>query len=337
MRLRPEQLGKHLSATLLPVYLVAGDEPLQQGELIDDLRRAARDQGFDERQRFSSDTGIDWNALLNESQSMSLFGGRCILELVLNDKRPDKTGSQILRDVLAGLKGGASSDTLLLIRCSRLDRRKDWNSAWVKAVDEMGAVIEVWPVEGKGLRNWLQERLTSRGLRANEDALALLIERSEGNLLAAAQEVDKLALLVENGQVGPEDVQQAVGDSSRYSPFDLTEATAQGDSQRVMHIIQTLRAEGVEPPVLLWALSRDIRLLDGMLGGGPPPRLPPQRVRAMQNQAQRLNPQQLRIAQACAIRADQCVKGMAKGDPWKHITSLALRLAGHPLPRSMER
>ena len=268
MRLRPEQLGKHLADRLLPAYLVAGDEPLQQGELLDDLRRAARDQGFDERHRFSSDTGIDWNALLNESQSMSLFGGRRILELVLNDKRPDKAGSQILRDVLAS----PGDDTLLLIRCSKLDRRKDWNSAWVKALDEVGAVIEVWPVEGAGLRNWLQDRLASRGLSATEDALALLIERSEGNLLAAAQEVDKLTLLVEDGRVGPEDVQQAVGDSSRYSPFDLTEATAQGNAQRVLHIIQTLRAEGVEPPVLLWALSRDIRILDGMLSGGPPPR-----------------------------------------------------------------
>ncbi len=333
MRLRPEQLGKHLADRLLPAYLVAGDEPLQQGELLDDLRRAARDQGFDERHRFSSDTGIDWNSLLNESQSMSLFGGRRILELVLNDKRPDKAGSQILRDVLAS----PGDDTLLLIRCSKLDRRKDWNSAWVKALDEVGAVIEVWPVEGAGLRNWLQDRLASRGLSATEDALALLIERSEGNLLAAAQEVDKLTLLVEDGRVGPEDVQQAVGDSSRYSPFDLTEATAQGNAQRVLHIIQTLRAEGVEPPVLLWALSRDIRILDGMLSGGPPPRLPPQRVRAMQVQAQRLNPQHLKAAQASAIRADQCVKGMAKGDPWQYITSLALRLAGHPLPRSMER
>ncbi|MCG8391444.1 MAG: DNA polymerase III subunit delta [Pseudomonadales bacterium] len=333
MRLRPEQLGKHLSDRLLPAYLVAGDEPLQQGELLDDLRRAARDQGFDERHRFSSDTGIDWNALLNESQSMSLFGGRRILELVLGEKRPDKAGSQILQDMLAH----PGDDTLLLIRCSKLDRRKDLKSAWVTALDQVGAIIEVWPVEGNGLRNWLQDRLASRGLRASEDALALLIERSEGNLLAAAQEVDKLALLVEDGQVGPEDVQQAVGDSSRYSPFDLTEACAQGDPQRVLHIIQTLKAEGVEPPVLLWALSRDIRILDSLIGGGQPPRLPPQRVRAMQAQARRLNPQQLRAAQAGAIRADQCVKGMAKGDPWQYLTAVALRLAGQPLPRSMER
>ncbi|ERP85341.1 DNA polymerase III subunit delta [Alcanivorax sp. P2S70] len=333
MRLRPEQLGKHLSSGLMPVYLVAGDEPLQQQELLDDLRRAARDQGYDERHRFSADTGIDWNAVLNEAQSMSLFGGRRILELVLGEKRPDKNGSQILRDLFAN----PSPDTLILIRCSKLDRRKDMKSAWVTALDEIGAIIEVWPVEGNQLRNWLQDRLASRGLHAGDDALALLIERSEGNLLAAAQEVDKLALLVDNGQVSPEHVQQAVGDSSRYSPFDLTEATAQGDAHRVLHIIQTLRAEGVEPPVLLWALSRDIRILDGMLGGGPPPRLPPQRARAMQAQANRLNPQQLRAAQASAIRADQCVKGMAKGDPWQHVTNLALRLAGQPLPRSLER
>ena len=264
---------------------------------------------------------------------MSLFGGQRILEIVLGEKRPDKTGSQILRDIFAN----PSPDTLVLIRTSKLDRRKDINSAWVKALDAIGAIIEVWPVEGQNLRHWLQDRLASRGLSANDDALSLLIERSEGNLLAAAQEVDKLALLVENGQVQPEDVQQAVGDSSRYSPFDLTGAITAGDTQRVLHIIDTLRAEGVEPPVLLWALSRDIRQLDGLLNGGPPPRLPPQRARALQQQASRLNRQQLRAAHASAIRADQCIKGMHKGNPWQHITSLSLRLAGTPLPRMLER
>ena len=189
MRLRVEQLAKHLQGDLLPVYLIAGDEPLQQDEAMDAVRAAAREQGFDERQRFSADTGIDWNALINEAQSMSLFGGRRILELVLGEKRPDKTGSQIIRDLLAQ----PSPDTLLLIRCSRLDRRKDWNSAWVKALEKVGAVLEIWPVEGKQLQHWLRDRLAGRGLSIHDDALELLIERSEGNLLAAAQEVDKLA------------------------------------------------------------------------------------------------------------------------------------------------
>ena len=158
---------------------------------------------------------------------MSLFGGRRILELVLLEKRPDKAGSQILRDLL----DHPNDDTLILIRCSRLDRRKDWNSAWVKAVEKVGAVVEIWPVEGKQLQHWLRDRLAGLKLTIDDDALELLIQRSEGNLLAAAQEVDKLALLATDGRVDAATVQQAVGDSSRYTPFDLTDATSGGDAR----------------------------------------------------------------------------------------------------------
>lgn len=332
MRLRGEQLAKHLQGDLLPVYLVAGDEPLQQDEALDALRATARQQGFDERHRFSADTGIDWNALRNETQSLSLFGGRRLLELVLHDKRPDKTGSETLRELLAQ----PNSDTLLLIRCSRLDRRRDWNSAWVKAVESTGAVLEVWPVEGKQLYHWLRDRLASRHLSIEEPALELLIQRSEGNLLAAAQEVDKLALLAEDGIVTPATVQQAVGDSSRYTPFDLTDAISGGDPARAIRILRTLRAEGVEAPVVLWALSREVRTLDALASGGAPPRMPPQRLRALQAQANRLPPRQIHRALALAVRADQAVKGMAPGDPWQHLASLVLRLTGAPLPAGLE-
>lgn len=333
MRLRAEQLNKHLKGDLLPVYLVAGDEPLQQDEALDALRAAARQNGFDERHRFSADTGIDWNALRNEAQSMSLFGGRRILEVVLFAKRPDKSGSEIIRELLAQ----PSPDTLLLIRCSRLDRRRDWNSAWVKAVESIGAVLEVWPVEGKQLQHWLRDRLASRGLSIDEPALELLIQRSEGNLLAAAQEVDKLALIAEDGKVTPAAVQAAVGDSSRYTPFDLTDALGDNDPARALRILRTLRAEGVEAPVILWALAREVRTLDALATGGAPPRLPPQRLRALQAQASRLPPRQIHQALALAIRADQTIKGMEPGDPWQHLASLVLRLAGAPLPANMER
>ena len=333
MRLRVEQLGKHLQGDLLNAYLVAGDEPLQQDEALDALRASARERGFDERHRFSADTGIDWNALRNEAQSMSLFGGRRILELVLLDKRPDKNGSEIIRELLAQ----GSPDTLLLVRCSRLDRRRDWNSAWVKALESSGAVLEVWPVEGKQLQHWLRERLSSRGLSIGEEALELLIQRSEGNLLAAAQEVDKLALIADDDQVTAVNVQQAVGDSSRYTPFDLTDAISGGDAPRAMRILRTLRAEGVEAPVVLWALAREVRTLDALASGGAPPRMPPQRLRALQAQANRLPPRQIHRALQLAVQADQAIKGMSPGDPWQHLASLVMRLTGAPLPAIMER
>ena len=171
----------------------------------------------------------------------------------------------------------------------------------------------------------------------DDDALELLIQRSEGNLLAAAQEVDKLALLATDGRVDAATVQQAVGDSSRYTPFDLTDATSGGDANRALRILRTLRAEGVEAPVVLWALGREIRALDALATGGAPPRLPPQRLRALQAQAGRMPPRQLHQCQALAIRADQAVKGMGPGDPWQFLAGLVLRLCGKPLPAILEK
>ncbi|HAI25536.1 MAG TPA: DNA polymerase III subunit delta, partial [Alcanivorax sp.] len=144
-------------------------------------------------------------------------------------------------------------------------------------------------------------------------------------------------LLATDGRVDAATVQQAVGDSSRYTPFDLTDATSGGDANRALRILRTLRAEGVEAPVVLWALGREIRALDALATGGAPPRLPPQRLRALQAQAGRMPPRQLHQCQALAIRADQAVKGMGPGDPWQFLAGLVLRLCGKPLPAILEK
>ncbi|MEY1661299.1 DNA polymerase III subunit delta [Isoalcanivorax beigongshangi] len=333
MQIKPEALSRQLAQNgLLPAYLVSGDEPFQQQECTDLLRRTARDKGFDERHLFSADSGIDWPALYAEAQSLSLFGGARILEVRLGEKRPDKSASEMLVQLLEA----PPPDTLLVISCSKLDRRRDHGSRWVKALDQVGAMIEVWPVAAGQLPGWIEARLRRLGLAASGDALALLVERSEGNLLAAAQEVDKLALLFPGATLTPEQVEAAVGHSSRFSPFDLGDALGGGDLPRALRILDTLHAEGVESPVVLWALTREVRQLAQIIGGEDPGRLPPQRLRQLQQQARRLGPAGVQQAVALAARADQALKGMADGDPWQHLTSLVLRLGGQPLPAVLE-
>lgn len=334
MQLRPDQLEQALQKQAPTVWLIAGDEPFQRTECADRVRRWAREeQGFTERQVFSSDTGIDWNAFYNESRAMSLFGDRRILELRLGDKRPDRKASELLVEICQE----AAADTLLLITASRLDRRRDMKSKWVQAVDRAGALIQVWPVPPERMAGWVRQRLKQRELRATDDAVALLAERSEGNLLACAQEIDKLALLHAGEEITPDHVQQAVGHSSRYSPFDLTDALGEGGAERSLRILDTLLAEGVEPPVILWALSRELRAMAAMAEGlDPGIPMPPKRLQALRARAGKLGLPALQRGQALAARADQAIKGVLPDDPRALIAALLLRLCDQPLPENLE-
>lgn len=333
MNLKPEQLKKHLAGELKPFYLVGGDEPFQVGESCDLIRHAARQQGFEERQLFNADTGVDWDAIHAEAQSLSLFGGRRIIEIRLGGKRPDKAGSQVLQELFAS----PPPDTLILISCSRLDRRKDLGSKWVKALDGEGVVIQVWPVAPQALPEWIRQRLAIHGLGISRDAATLLAERAEGNLLACAQEVDKLALLFPQQNLEVEQIQQSVGYSSRYSPFDLTDALTRGDPRRALRVLDTLQEEGVEPPVILWALTREIRAMTALLNGSDPGvRMPPQRLRLLEQHAGRLGRSGLEQALAQAAGIDRSIKGMSPVSPWQGLATLVMRLSGHPLPARLE-
>ncbi|MEE4249539.1 MAG: DNA polymerase III subunit delta [Alcanivoracaceae bacterium] len=332
MQIRAEQLDKHLQQSLLPAYLIAGDEPFQLGECSDLLRRRAREQGFDDRQTFSVADRFDWHEVLNEAQSMGLFGGRKLIELRLGDKRPDKEGSAVICQLL----GNPADDILLLITASKLDRRRDVGSKWVSAVDKAGGVIDVWPIDADRLPGWIEQRCRQRGLQADRDAIALLSELSEGNLLACAQEVDKLALLFPNHSVSVAEVQQSVGDCSRYSIFDLTDALSR-DPTRALRILDGLRAEGTDEVQILWALAREARIYEAFVSGhGSSQRLPPQKAAEAERHAIRLGLPAIGAALALAARIDQSIKGMRSGDAASGNTALALKLAGQPLPAIFE-
>jgi len=334
VKLRPEQLASHLAeGPLAPVYLVSGDEPLLVAEAADAIRAAARAAGFDERHVLHVETGFDWSALAGEGNALSLFAQRRLLELRLPSAKPGEAGARALRDYCAH----PNPDTLLLVTAPKLDRQAT-ASRWYKAIDAVGVTLAVWPVGARELPGWIARRLQARGLHADPQAIQLLAERVEGNLLAAAQEIEKLTILAPDGRITPRLVEEAVADSARMDAFQLNEALLAGDAARALRILRVLRETGEEPVKIAWAVQREITLLARLadLAGRRLPRgeilkalrLWEARLRPLEAALPRLRPRLPRLV-ARAARLDRVAKGQEAGNPWDELVQLALEFSPH--------
>jgi DNA polymerase-3 subunit delta len=333
--LTPEKLPTHLAGRLLPVYLVSGDEPLQSGECADAIRAAARDAGHTTREVLDAGAGFDWNRLAAEAASLSLFAEKKVLDLRLASATPGSEGSR----ALTAYCDDPPPDTLLLVTLPRLDR-KQLGSKWVKAVESVGALIRVWPIDATRLPAWIAGRLRAAGLRPSEDAVRLLAERVEGNLLAARQEIEKLVLWHGKGELGVEQLRTVVADSARYDPFELVDTALRGDAARGLHILDGLRGEGVPPARILWALHREVHGLARMaadIARGTPPagamaanRVFDSRKAIVQQGLTRLRtPRWLALLDLCHA-TDRAIKGLSNDDPWRLLDAVVLGICGHP-------
>ncbi len=332
MRLRADQLEADLRRELRPVYLVSGDETLLVQESADAIRAAARARGFGERLILHADAQFDWQQLIAAGQAMSLFAERQLIDLRLPSGKPGDAGGKALQAYCSN----PDPDKLLLITTGKLGGDST-RTRWYKAVDSAGAVLQVWPVASTELPRWLEQRLRRAGLRAEPAALQLLADRVQGNLLAAAQEVDRLALLCEDGRIDEALVTGSVGDSARFDAFLLPDRALAGDPAGSLRCLQGLRAEGTEIPVVLWALARDLRLLlscaEGLArGAGIERLLDAQRVherrKPLLRQAVRRIPVTiLRQLLKDAAAVDSAFKG-GDGAPWRLLEQLVLTLAG---------
>lgn len=254
MKLFPDKLDSHLAGRLAHVYLLHGDEPLQIMEASNKLRAHARQSGFTERTVFQPVDETDWSMLREAADSLSLFADKRIIDLRLPTGKPGRIGGDVLKQYCVA----PHDDVLLLITAGKLERASS-NSAWFKAIDKAGVTIGVSVPAASQLAHWLKRRLLVHGLQADSDALALIVERVEGNLLAARQEVERLALLHPAGQLTREDVLNAVADSARYSISDLSQAALTGQTVRAMKILEGLQNEAVADVLVLFSLSQEIR------------------------------------------------------------------------------
>ena len=256
MRIKPEQLKAALQKRLAPVYFVSGDEPLQLLEATDAIRNTAQQAGYASREILNADSNFDWKQLALAAAEQSIFADKKIIELRLAGNGPGTEGAKALVSYCASIP----DDTVLMISCGKL-ASASLKSRWFQALDTIGVVLQVWPLEGLALLAWLQQRLQQRGLQVDKQGLQTIASRIEGNLLAAAQEIEKLYVLYGTGPIQYQQIVDAVADSARYDIFDLVSAALTVDVHKIDKILASLQAEGIAPPVVLWALAREARSL----------------------------------------------------------------------------
>lgn len=340
MQLKPEQLADHLIGEPAPVYLLYGDEPLLVQEAADAVRARARDAGFTSREVLVADRDFEWARLQETSASLSLFAERRLLELRMPTGKPGREGA----DAVCTYAERPPEDCLLLVLCGKLEPAQR-NSRWVKALDAAGVSIAVWPVDRARLPAWIGQRMRAAGLRPAPEAVELLADRVEGNLLACAQEIEKLRLLHGEGELGADAVAASVADSARFDVFKLVDALLAGEAARGVRILNGLRAEGVEPALVVWAIARELHGLAPMVrecarGGAPEQIMARHRVWAGRRRVvgaalKRLRPAALGSLLQRTARADRLAKGLAPGNLWDELVQLSLAIAGRRLPLKM--
>lgn len=336
MKIPLRQLDRHLAARMAQVYLVAGDEPLLVDEALEQIRAAALRAGFSSRELHTADRSFKWVDLVADADNLSLFATRKIVEIRLATPKPGDQGSA----TIAELCKRSDPDTLLVVAVSEKLDSAAARSSWVKAIDEHGVLVEIWPIERGELPRWVQQRAASVKLKLTPAAAQSLAERVEGNLLAADQEIKRLALTAVGREVDEAEVLEFVANNSRFDVFGLADAVLAGEVGRAFKILTGLRAEGVHPVQISWVLNRDISLLarleyavrhgenlDGALMKTGVWRRRQPLVKAALG---KFKAQRLKTLLNEAARVDAALKGVFPAEPWTTLTDLLIALLRPP-------
>ncbi len=335
MNVRLDELPGQLRRGLAPLYFVHGDEPLLALEAGDAIRASARAAGVVERDVFVVEPGFKWETFLAANANASLFGDRKFVDLRIPSGKPGVEGGSALETYAAN----PNPNHVTLVTLPRLDRATQ-SSAWFASLAKAGVTVAVYPVERDALPGWIAARLARQDQRATPETLAYLAENCEGNLLAARQEIEKLALLLPVGELDQEAVERAVADVARFDVFQLSEAWLGGDAARALRILGVLQAEGDAPTLALWQVSEDVHALAAvhtLVRGGMPAavavknaRVWGRRQQALERAAQRVPPALLPPLLTALARLDGLAKGIGHGNPWDELATVALALAGKP-------
>lgn len=333
MQLKAEQLSAQLNKSLAPVYIIGGDEPLLVDECSAAVRTTAHQAGFTERQVYTAERGFDWNTINLAMQSLSLFSEKRLIEIRLPSGRPGDAGAK----ALAEFANTQVEDTFILIIAGRFDKQIR-ASKWVKALDKVGIIVTVYPLAPKALPDWVAQRLQAQGLSVGPGVVDILAYHFEGNLLALAQEIEKLKMLYPDSRIEQSDLQDILNDQARFNVFGLVDACLQADVSGVRRILGSLQAEGVEPALILWALARESRNMAAIIG-----RLAAGETEARVFQAYQVWPSRRPLVKRAlsnsrpgqwlfllrrAARADKILKGRQRGDIWHELHCLGLALCG---------
>lgn len=338
MRISSEDLPRHLAKGLGGLYVIHGEALLLALEAADAIRVAAREAGYTEREVFIAEQHFKWAELRNSAQSMSLFASRKVIDLRIPSGKPGVEGAQALQEHCENL----NPDTLTLISLPRLDGTA-MKSKWFTALEQHGTVVSADEVPLAALPAWISARLKRQGQSADADTLAFLAQRVEGNLLAAFQEIQKLALLFPAGPLSFDQVKDSVMDVARYDVFKLSEAMLAGDAERYVRILEGLKAEGTATVLILWAIAEDIRTLakvsramqqSGNLSSAlRDARVWGVRQKLVERAVRRFTPTFAERALRQAAQIDRLIKGLRQGDVWDELLQLGVRCARTGAPK----
>lgn len=323
MKIQQEKISISLNKEgLLPIYVVSGDEPLLIQDTCDTIRKACRDQGFNERIVFEVDGKFNWSIFTDETNSLSLFSAQKIIEIRLKNGKVNKDGTAALLNYLQT----TSPETVVILQSPKFERAET-NKKWFKEADKVGGIITIWPIDKHKLPQWISARAAGEGISLDREALELLVERTEGNLLAAAQELQKLSLLTKENPVNSETILAAVAESSRYAVFDLVNTLLERDTRKSLHILNHLLAEGVQPTIILWALTRQARQFYELMSSKEAfsrLRLPPKTKSALQKYLTNLNKKAVDLLIEKSHQVDKSIKGSKEMTVSESLTVLVL-------------
>jgi len=331
MEVRANQLAQHLTKQLAPIYLVHGDETLIVEESLDHIRSAARKAGHSERIVFDVDSSFSWSDFSAEAQALSLFAEKKIIELRLPSAKVSDKGK-----ALTEFCDSADGDTVVIMRAPRLDKNTQ-KQAWFKAVDKTGVTTTVWPLKPREIEEWTATHARKQAKSIEYEALQLLLEKTEGNLLATKQEVDKLCLAIEGDQITLETMVNSIADSARYTIFDLSDNCLKGDIPAASSVFNHLRSEGAELLSLSGMIIKEIRTLNTLLHYSQTGSIDQafQKARVWKNKQglyraalNRHNKSKLESLLRAANNLDLSVKGMSNEQPWQLFYEICMSLAG---------
>ena len=326
MRVNIGQLAKALKS-LAPVYLISGDEPLQLNEAADAIRFAGKEAGYISREIFTVDSHFNWNEFIAIATSGSIFSEKKIIDLRIPSGAPGQAGGKAIVELCQQ----ANPDNLILITLPKIDK-KSQQARWFQAMDKVGVVVQIWPLQGDAFFQWLKARAVSRGVQLDLAAAKGLASRTEGNLLAAAQEIEKLYGLYGSEPIDLNALESVVADSSRFDVYSLTKPLLTGQLKRTDKILQGLKAEAIAPPVLVWAIAKElrilIRILTGLQRGESKPviyrelGLWEQRQRDIEVLLPNLQLNTVFQALLMSAKADRQIKGQESGDCWETFLAI---------------
>ncbi|MFT7412141.1 MAG: DNA polymerase-3 subunit delta [Paraglaciecola sp.] len=334
MQVYPNRFNVNASSDLKSFYLIFGDEPQQKLECIELIRSAALAQGFDERQSLVVDGQFSWDTLIEATQTLSLFSSKQIIELELPSAKPGAEGSK----VLSSLAQQVNPDVLIVIHGGKIGKDVQ-KTKWFKTLDSQAIYVPCYPLEGNALYQWLNNQMRLAGMQACQQISQLLVDYCEGNLLAAKQEIQKLMLLYPQGNPSFEQVEQAVVDQSRFTVFHLIDVLLSGDAQKAIRMLYRLESEGVEPNIIVWALTREWQTLQGILFDKQQGktinwnqyRIWKNRQSLYQSALQRLSLDNMRVLQQKLTEFDNAIKQSKVVRPYVELCHLCLLFVPYSL------